>query len=114
VASQRPLQLCNHLRELVVAFVIDKNNNHFINWLKIIRCVVVIVDLGCEKPKISSCELNMPHTLPLCLVLQLGLNSLVHTKILSRHPFLFSLPSLFYHVKMHLWMVMMESKVLMV
>jgi hypothetical protein len=83
MASQRPLQLCNHLRELVVVIVIEKKKC-FINWLKIPSCVVVIVDLGSGKPKISSCEMNMPHTLPLCLVLHSGPNFVMCTKILSQ------------------------------
>jgi hypothetical protein len=34
---------------------------------------------------------------------------------LSQHqPFLSFLPSPFYHVKTHLWMIMMESKIIMV
>jgi hypothetical protein len=37
------------------------------------------------------------------------------TKILSqRHPFLSFLPSLFYHVKTHLWMVMMETRIVII
>jgi hypothetical protein len=36
------------------------------------------------------------------------------TKILSRHLFLFFLPSPFYHVKTHLWMIMMESRIVIV
>ncbi len=37
------------------------------------------------------------------------------TKILSqRHPFLSFFHGLFYHVKTHLWMIMMEYKIIMV
>jgi hypothetical protein len=52
-----------------------------------------------------------------CDVFQLekGPNSLRCTKILSHHHlFLFFLPSPYYHVKTHLWMIMMESKIVMV
>jgi hypothetical protein len=44
-----------------------------------------------------------------------GANSLRCTKILSQHrPFLSFLPNLFYHVKTHLWMIMMESRIVIV
>jgi hypothetical protein len=44
-----------------------------------------------------------------------GPNSLRCTKILSQcHHFLFVLPSPFYHLNSHLWMIMMESKIVMV
>jgi hypothetical protein len=47
--------------------------------------------------------------------MQLGPNFLRCTKILSQyHLFLSFLPSPFYHVKTHLWMIMMESKITMV
>jgi hypothetical protein len=45
----------------------------------------------------------------------LGPNFLRCTKILSqRHPFMFFSPTHFYHVNTHLWMIMMESKIIMV
>jgi hypothetical protein len=52
-----------------------------------------------------------------CDVSQLkkGPNSLKCTKMLSHHhPFLFFLPNPFYHVKTHLWMIMVESIIVMV
>ncbi len=45
----------------------------------------------------------------------IGPNSLRCTKILSQHhPFLSFLPSLFNHVKTHIWMIMMEFRIVMV
>jgi hypothetical protein len=43
MASQCHLQLCNHSRGLVVAIVVEKINNHFINWLKIPICVIELI-----------------------------------------------------------------------
>jgi hypothetical protein len=45
----------------------------------------------------------------------IGPNSLKCTNILSQcHLFLSFLPSFFYHVKTHLWMIIMESIIVMV
>jgi hypothetical protein len=55
------------------------------------------------------------HGIPCVIIFTVGANSLRRTKILSQHQlFLSILSSLFYHVKTHLWMIMMEYKIVMV